>query len=58
LIRRLTGSPAWAKKSPNTTEGGDELEIRPHFTADVVGAEFTAELQEQERRLRAQVAAR
>ncbi|MBV9108694.1 MAG: YciI family protein, partial [Gemmatimonadetes bacterium] len=39
-------------------ESGGELEIRPIFEAEDFGEAFTAELREQEERLRAEIAAR
>jgi hypothetical protein len=45
----------WAKRCPNPTDEGGELEIRQVFEAEDFGAELTPELREQEERLRAQV---
>jgi hypothetical protein len=45
----------WAKRCPNPTDEGGELEIRQVFEAEDFGAELTPELREQEARLRAQV---
>jgi hypothetical protein len=47
----------WAKRCPNPMGVESELEIRPVFEAADFGEAFTPELQEQENRLRAQVAA-
>ena len=45
----------WVKRSPNPFPGAEsEIEIRQVFEADDFGAEFTPELREQEKRLRAQ----
>src|SRR5919206_242062 len=46
----------WVKRCPNPMPGESEIEIRQVFEADDFGPEFTPELQEQEERLRAQMA--
>ena len=49
----------WMKRCPHPFEDGvAEIEIRPLFSPEDFGAEFTPELREQEERLRAQIAAR
>lgn len=48
----------WAKRCPNPMPGDSELEIRQVFENEDFGAEFTPELQAQEDRIRAEVAAR
>ena len=50
----------WVKRCPNPlgTEAEAEIEIRQVFEAADFGAEFTPELQEQEARLRVQIAAK
>ena len=48
----------WVKRCPNPTGVDAEIEIRQIFEAEDFGAEFTPELQEQEARLRAQIAAK
>jgi hypothetical protein len=49
---------AWMKRCPNPMPGTEgEIEIRQVFQACDFGAEFTPELQQQEERIRAQVAA-
>jgi hypothetical protein len=48
----------WAKRCPNPTNEGGELEIRQVFEAEDFGEEFTPELREQEDRLRAEMEAR
>jgi len=48
----------WVKRCPNPTGGDSEIEIRQVFEAADFGEAFTPELQKQEDRLRAQVAAR
>ena len=44
----------WMKRCPNPGPGESEIEIRQVFEEDDFGEEFTPELREQERRLRAQ----
>jgi hypothetical protein len=48
----------WVKRCPNPTGVEAEIEIRQIFEAEDFGAEFTPELQEQEARLRARIAAK
>lgn len=58
-VRSLDEAIEWARRCPNPFERGEsELEIRQVFEAEDFGAEFTAELREQEERLRAQIATR
>ena len=45
----------WVKRCPNPMKGESEIEIRQLFEAEDFGAEFTPELREQEKRLRAQI---
>ena len=47
----------WVKRCPNPMPGESEIEIRQIFEAEDFGPEFTPELQAQEERLRAEVAA-
>jgi hypothetical protein len=47
----------WVKRCPNPMPGESEIEIRQIFEAEDFGPEFTPELQAQEERVRAQVAA-
>jgi hypothetical protein len=44
----------WAKRIPNPHDEEGEVEIRQVFEEEDFGAEFTPELREQEKRLRAQ----
>src|SRR5712664_3751806 len=44
----------WVKRCPNPFPGESEIEIRQVFEAEDFGAEFTAELREQEEGVRAQ----
>jgi hypothetical protein len=46
----------WVKRCPNPMREDSEIEIRQIYEADELGPEFTAELREQEERLRAQIA--
>ena len=48
----------WVKRCPNPMPGDSEIEIRQVFENEDFGAEFTPELQAQEDRIRAEVAAR
>lgn len=48
----------WVKRCPNPHEGESEIEIRQVFEAEDFGPEFTPELQEQEERIRAELAGR
>ena len=46
----------WVKRCPNPHNEDSEIEIRQVFEAEDFGAEFTPELREQEKRIRAQAA--
>ncbi len=46
----------WVKRCPNPMPSDSEIEIRQIFEAEDFGEAFTPELQEQEQRLRAQLA--
>ncbi len=48
----------WVKRCPNPHNEDCEIEIRQLFEAEDFGAEFTPELQEQEERLRMEIAAK
>ena len=48
----------WVKRIPNPDGADTEVEIRQVFEAEDFGAEFTPEVREQERRLRAELASR
>lgn len=56
--KSLAEAIQWAKRCPNPTGEESELEIRQIFEAEDFGPEFTAELREQEDRLRAEIAAK
>lgn len=57
-VRSKEEAIEWAKRCPNPFEGESEIEIRQVFEAEDFDPAFSAELREQEQRLRAQVAAR
>ncbi len=48
----------WVKKCPNPMPTESEIEIRPIFSAEDFGKEFTPELRKQEERLREEIEAR
>ena len=48
----------WVKRCPNPLPGDAVIEIRQVFEAEDFGAEFTPEAREQEKRMRAQLAAK
>ena len=50
-VKSLQEAIEWVKRCPNPMPGDSEIEIRPFYEAEDFGAEFTPELQEQERRL-------
>jgi hypothetical protein len=54
-VKSMDEAIEWLKRAPFDET---EVEIRPVFEAEDLGAAFTPELREQEERLRAQVAAR
>src|SRR5207249_6805710 len=54
-VKSLDEAIEWVKRCPNPHEGESEIEIRPLFEAADFGAEFTPELQEQEKRIRQQL---
>jgi hypothetical protein len=51
-VRDMDEAIEWIKRAP--FDGGIQIELRPVFEEDDFGDEFTPELREQERRLRAQ----
>jgi predicted transcriptional regulator YdeE len=53
-VKSMQEAIDWLKRCPNPHEEPCEVEIRPIFTADDFGAEFTPELREQEASIRAQ----
>ncbi len=56
-VRSLEEAIEWVKRCPNPDGGESEIEIRPIVSLEDFAANTTAELIEQERRLRAQSAA-
>jgi len=50
--RSLEEAIEWVKRCPNPMNEDSDIEIRQVFEAEDFGAEFTPELQEQERRVR------
>jgi hypothetical protein len=55
-VRSMDEAIEWAKRCPKPHKEDCEIEIRPVFEAADFGPEFTPELQEQEQRIREQVA--
>ena len=51
-VRDMDEAIEWIKRAP--FDGGIQIELRPVFEEDDFGDEFTPELREQERRVRAQ----
>ncbi|MBW4580260.1 MAG: YciI family protein [Tildeniella nuda ZEHNDER 1965/U140] len=52
-VESMEEAIAWVKRCPNPMPGDSEIEIRPVFTADDFGEEFTPELRAQEARVQA-----
>jgi len=58
-VRSMEEAVEWLKRAPNPSPGQEsEVEIRPVYELEDFGAEFTPELREQEKRLRAEIEAR
>lgn len=57
-VRSMEEAVEWLKRCPNPMPGESEIEIRPVFEACDFGENLTPELQEQDERLRKQLAAR
>jgi hypothetical protein len=57
-VRSMEEAVEWVKRCPCPHEGEGEIEIRPVFEMEDFGAEFTPELREQEKRQRAEMAAK
>jgi hypothetical protein len=57
-VKSFDEAVEWAKRIPTRSDVDFAVELRPVFEADDFGAEFTAELREQEDRLRAEIEAR
>jgi hypothetical protein len=55
-VRSMEEALEWAKRCPDPMPGEEgELELRPVFEDEEFGKEFTPELREQEKRLRAEI---
>jgi hypothetical protein len=57
-VRSMEEAVEWLKRCPNPMPSESEVEIRPMYEAADFGENFTPELQEQEARLREQIAAK
>ena len=57
-VKSMEEAVEWVRRCPNPTGVEAEIEIRPLFELEDLGAEFTPELREQDARLRAEIAAR
>jgi len=55
-VRSMEEAVEWVKRCPNPMPGDSEIEIRPVYEMEDLGAEFTPELREQEERLRKEIA--
>jgi hypothetical protein len=51
-VKSMEEAIAWVKRCPNPMSEDSEIEIRPIFEMEDLGAEFTPELREQEERIR------
>jgi hypothetical protein len=56
-VRSREEAIEWVKRIPHSPDEESEIELRQVFEAEDFGEEFTPELQERDRQLRAQVAA-
>jgi hypothetical protein len=54
-VKSLKDAIEWVKKCPNPMPGDSEIEIRPLFSPEDFGEAFTPELQEQEKRIAAEI---
>ena len=52
-VKSMDEAIAWVKRCPNPMPGDSEIEIRPIFEMEDLGAEFTPELRAQEEQIRA-----
>ena len=57
-VRSMEEAVEWLKRAPNPFPGESEVEIRPVWELEEFGAEFSAELRERGKRLRAQIEAK
>jgi hypothetical protein len=55
-VRSMDEAVEWVRRCPNPMLGDSDIDIRPVFEAADFGEAFTPELQQQEERLRAQLA--
>jgi hypothetical protein len=55
-VRSMEEAVEWVKRCPNPMPSESEIEIRPVYEMEDLGAEFTPELREQEERLRKEIA--
>ena len=55
-VRSMEEAVEWLKRCPNPMPGESDVDIRPVYEAADFGENFTPELQEQEARLREQIA--
>ncbi len=53
-VKSMEEAIAWVKRCPNPMLVDSEIEVRPIFEAEDFGEEFTPELREQEKRIRAE----
>ena len=56
-VKSMDEALEWVKRCPNPTGQDSEIEVRQVFETEDLGAEFTPELREQEKRVWAQAAA-
>jgi len=56
-VKSMDEALEWVKRCPNPTGHDSEIEVRQVFETEDLGAEFTPELREQEKRVWAQAAA-
>jgi hypothetical protein len=54
-VKSMKEAIEWAKRCPNPTGTEAEIELRPIYEAEDLGAAFTPELREADERLRAQL---
>ena len=57
-VKSMAEAVEWARRCPNTSGAGGELELRPIFEAEDFCVALTPELREQEDRMRAKVEGR
>jgi hypothetical protein len=57
-VKSMAEAVEWVKRCPNPYNADGDVEIRPVFEAEDFGAEYTPELREQDKRLRAKLDAR